>query len=299
MTRVCTAQVKFLFLPPVMKKSTTRYLLLLGLLITLCSGTESYAHSPVHNILSPNPGVASQDTIQNQAKELKESKRKRRKAKEKSSTSKKETEEKFTPEKLMRFFVENNDTVYVSDLPPAYVFDFPSKGKDGRKWREFYRTVHNFAKTYPYALVAKARLDSAETYLATHELSGRELEKYLSNLQNELFKEFEEPLRKLTFSQGRMLLRLIDREIGITSYYIIREYRGRAAAGFWQGIGSLFGADLKKPYDRLGQDKELEELVELYNLGQFDYLYYTIFGRYPPMLPVRYHDIVTRYNQIN
>jgi hypothetical protein len=274
-----------------MKKMKLLYAFLGCLVVGFCDIQPMLAHTTS----AESTFVSEEDP----PKKALEKSRRRAKTKRKASTNSKDSTQKFTPEKLMRFFIEDNDTIYVSDLPPAYVFDFPDKGKEGRKWRDFYKTVHNFAKTYPYALVAKARLDSAETYLATQELTKREREKYLSDLQDELFKEFEEPLRKLTFSQGRMLLRLIDREIGITSYYIIREYRGRAAAGFWQGIGSLFGADLKKPYDRLGQDKELEELVELYNLGQFDYLYYTIFGRYPPMLPVRYHDIITRYNQIN
>lgn len=202
------------------------------------------------------------------------------------------TRQKFTPSQLMRFIIEDQDTVYVSDLPPAYKFDFPNRGKEGRQWRKFYKTVHNFAKTYPYALIAKARLDTAETYLATHELTAREREKYLSHFQEQLFQEFEGPLRKLTFSQGRMLLRLIDREIGITSYYIIKEYRGGAAAGFWQGVGKIFGANLKTPYDKFGEDKELEELVQIYHAGQFDYLYYSIFGSYPPKLPVKYNDII-------
>jgi len=94
-----------------------------------------------------------------------------------------------------------------------------------------------------------------------------------------LFKEFEKPLRNLTFNQGRMLLKLIDREVGQNSYYIIKGYRGGAAAGFWQGIAKLFGADLKKPYDKYVEDKVLEELVVMYHEGSFPYLYASIFGR--------------------
>lgn len=196
--------------------------------------------------------------------------------------------QQLRPEHVMRFFLDGADTVYVADLPPAVVFDFPGKAKGGREWREFYRTVHNFAKTYPYALLAKQKLDLAESYLQTHDLNRREREKYLSEFQSQLFYEFEQPLRNLTFSQGRILLRLIERETGISSYYIIRNYRGGAAAGFWQGVAKLFGADLKKPYDRFGEDRLLEELVQLYQLEQFDQLYVAIFGRYPPKLPL-YH----------
>ena len=255
------------------------------LLLCCCSllSQNTSAHTPT--FIGDHPSSDTTQTTQKQSILKRRSRQTPRKAPKKKL-------EQFTPEDLMRFFIEEGDTIYVSDLAPAYKFAFPDKGKEGREWRKFYRTVHNFAKTYPYALIAKARLDTTETYLAKHELTKREREKYLTSVQKALFEEFEGPLRKLTFTQGRMLLRLIDREIGITSYYIIKEYRGSAAAGFWQGIGWIFGADLKTPYDKFGEDKELEDLVQVYHAGQFDYLYFSIFGEYPPKLPVKYHDII-------
>ena len=96
-------------------------------------------------------------------------------------------------------------------------------------------------------------------------------------MAKQLFNEFEKPLRKMSFSQGKLLLRLIDREIGQSSYSIIKNYRGGAAAGFWQGVAKIFGSDLKKPYDRFGQDRLTEELVQMYQRGTFEYLYYSIF----------------------
>ena len=81
----------------------------------------------------------------------------------------------------------------------------------------------------------------------------------------------------MSISQGRLLLKLLDRELGRTSYYVIKNYRGGAAAGFWQGVAKLFGSDLKQPYDRYGEDRLIEELVLLYQQGQFNYLYYSIF----------------------
>ena len=94
-----------------------------------------------------------------------------------------------------------------------------------------------------------------------------------------MFREFEKPLRGLTFSQGRLLLKLLDRELGQTSFYVIKNYRGGAAAGFWQGIAKLFGSDLKKPYDKFGEDNIVEELVLMYQDGVFDSLYYSMFFR--------------------
>ena len=65
--------------------------------------------------------------------------------------------------------------------------------------------------------------------------------------------------------------------MGQTSFYVIKNYRGGAAAGFWQGVAKLFGSDLKKPYDKFGEDKVVEELVQMYHDGVFDYLYYSMF----------------------
>ena len=70
----------------------------------------------------------------------------------------------------------------------------------------------------------------------------------------------------------------MDREMGISSFYIIKNYKGGAAAGFWQGIAKIFGSNLKSQYDRFGEDKMIEELVQMYHNGQFQYLYYSIFG---------------------
>ena len=82
---------------------------------------------------------------------------------------------------------------------------------------------------------------------------------------------------KLTITQGKLLLKLMDREMGLSSFYVIRNYKGGAAAGFWQGIAKLFGSDLKKQYDKFGEDKTVEELVKMYNDGRFWYLYYSMF----------------------
>ena len=81
----------------------------------------------------------------------------------------------------------------------------------------------------------------------------------------------------MTISQGKLLLKLIDREIGQSSYQLIKEYKGGFNAVFWQGIARLFGSDLRKPYDKFGEDRITEDLVQMYNNGTFDYLFYSIF----------------------
>ena len=181
---------------------------------------------------------------------------------------------------LMPYIVRpDNDTLIISSLVPAYVFNRPPRDLKDKNWGDFYRIVYNFNKAYPYALTAAKKVYEVDSTLAAKPRTAREREKMVKAFEKQLFKEFEKPLRNLTFSQGRMLLKLIDREVGQNSYYIIKDYRGGAAAGFWQMIAKLFGADLKKPYDRYGDDKVLEELVMMYNDGSFPYLYASIFGR--------------------
>ena len=179
---------------------------------------------------------------------------------------------------ILHYKIIDRDTVFLDRLPPVYCFNKPKDSKSKKQWREFYRTVYNFKKVYPYALQAKALLHSADSTIEAQGLKGRAKDRYIEDFKRDLFREFEKPLRKLTYSQGRMLLRLVERECGIPTYYLIKNYVGGASAGFWQGVAKLFGSDLKRPYDRFGKDKILEELIVMYNDGSFIYLYQSIFG---------------------
>lgn len=173
--------------------------------------------------------------------------------------------------------VHGKDTIYIDRINELHVFNRPQSWKKSREWRKFYRTVYNFAKVYPYALKAKAIMRNADSTLANSNFTRGQREKYIKDYEKKLFREFEKPLRSLSINQGKMLLKLIDREAGISSYYAIKNYKGGAAAGFWQGIAKLFGSDLKKKYDMFGEDKILEELVQMYKNGSFWYLYYSMF----------------------
>lgn len=179
----------------------------------------------------------------------------------------------------MRFIVDKGDTVLTDNLKTAYVFGSKGARQKGRAWRQYRRLVYNFKRVYPYALEAKRVLREADSVMASGEFTQKQREEYIEAYQKELFRTFEKPLRKLSISQGRLLLKLIDRELGRTSYYVIREYRGRFSAGFWQAVARFFGNDLKRPYDRFGEDRATEDLIDLYDNGAFDALYYSMFFR--------------------
>ena len=179
---------------------------------------------------------------------------------------------------VLGYVVEQGDTVYQIKLSPVYVFP-KLVYKNEKAQREYQRLVTNFRKVYPYALLAKQRLAQIDSAVVTIS-SQKEREEFIKRKEKELFKEFEKPLKKLSFSQGKLLMRLIDREVGQTSYYIIKELRGGLTAFFWQGVATIFGANLKKPYDKYGEDKPVEVLVKMYHEGSFEYYYYRVMDYY-------------------
>lgn len=189
----------------------------------------------------------------------------------------------------MQYIVEGRDTIYISELPASKVYSRIPRQK-GREWRKYYRLVHNFSKTYPYALAARKMVAVADSTMAADKLKKGKREKYINTVQKELFSVFEKPLRNLTVTQGALLMKLIDREVGKSSYNIIRDYKNGIAAGFWQGIAKIFGSDLKKPYDPEGEDAMTEELVKIWEAGDFPAFYFSLFWTDPPVteIPSKY-----------
>ena len=188
-------------------------------------------------------------------------------------------------EGVMEFIVEGNDTIYIDQIRASKVYSRLPKMK-GREWRQYYRLVHNFSKAYPYALVAKKLVVEADSVIVADNLKGVKREKYINKVQKELFSVFESQMRSLTVSQGALIMKLIDREVGKSSYNIIKGYKSGITAGFWQGIAKMFGSDLKKPYDPEGEDAATEELVQIWEAGDFPAFYWSIFWKDPPEMPI-------------
>ena len=185
----------------------------------------------------------------------------------------------------IRYIVEGNDTIYIDEIRASKVYSRVPKQK-GKEWRKYYRLVHNFSKTYPYALAARKIVQRADNTIEKNNLKRLKRDRYINDVQDELFEMFEEPLRNLTVSQGALLMKLIDREIGKSSYAIIKDYKNGIAARFWQGVAKLFGSDLKKPYDPKGEDKKIEELVEIWDAGDFEAFYFSLFWKDPPKVEI-------------
>ena len=181
---------------------------------------------------------------------------------------------------VMQYIVQGRDTIFIDDIPPAVISPRASMTK--RQWRKYYKRVHNFSKAYPYAKFIAKTINETDDLFEREHYSKRKQDRYLDKLKRDLLREFDPIFRKLTLSQGKMIIRLIDRETGLTPYVILKNYLDAPSAAFWQGFAKICGGDLKVPYDRFGEDKDLEELVGIWERGEFDALYFSIFGRPKP-----------------
>jgi hypothetical protein len=157
--------------------------------------------------------------------------------------------------------VENGDTVYYVRLREVVV-RAPRKFKNRAEEQQFWRLVSHVKKVYPYAKLAGQKLyELNERYLQIN--SEKERKAYSKQVEESLKAEFEGELRKLTVTQGRILLRLVDRETGNTTYEILKDFRGSVSAVFWQAIARVFGSNLKSNYDpSSGEDKTIEQIIQ-------------------------------------
>lgn len=121
----------------------------------------------------------------------------------------------------------------------------------------YQRLVYNLKKVYPYSLVVRAKLEEANNALSNIP-DEKERKKYLRQFEKNLFGEYEDDVRDMTITQGKLLIKLIYRETYNTSYELIKEYKGNFAAAFWQGIARIFGTNLKAGYDPYGEDAVIE-----------------------------------------
>jgi hypothetical protein len=127
-------------------------------------------------------------------------------------------------------------------------------------FRKYERLVYNLKRVYPYALLARIRLEEVNRDLERIS-SEKERRRYIKEVEKDVFGQYEDDMRRMTITQGRLLIKLIDRETQNTSYALIRQYRGGVSAAFWQGIARIFGTNLKEEYDPYGDDVLIEMII--------------------------------------
>jgi hypothetical protein len=172
------------------------------------------------------------------------------------------------PEKGFRCRAEivDGDTIPVVDLYTVdIVTDFVFRNY--RTYELWTRTKYNVKVVYPYAILAAAKLKEYDRVLA--KIKDEKTKKaYLKLCEKDLRNEFEDELKSLTVSQGKVLMKLIDRETGKTTYEIVKQMRGSFQACFWQALASLFGNSMKVSYNT-EEDMMIEKAVKLVEAGQF------------------------------
>ena len=132
--------------------------------------------------------------------------------------------------------------------------------------RKFWRLARKVKKVYPYAKKAAELLHEYDAkYVATDDPKLRR--KYVRQAEKELLGEYGPQLKKLSISEGRILIKLIDRETKHTSYELIKDLKGGLSAFLWQGVARLFGNDLKQEYDPVVEDRIIEQIVYFIDTG--------------------------------
>jgi hypothetical protein len=155
--------------------------------------------------------------------------------------------------------VQGNDTLAMVELEEVRIYERKDFAYLYLK-RRYRRLIYNVKKAYPYSKIAGTRLKELDDYLVTID-GEKERKAYINQAEKEIMQEFERDVKKLTITQGIILVKLIDRETGRTSYEVIKDLKGGFTAFFWQGIARLFGNNLKAEYDPEGSDRIIEDIV--------------------------------------
>lgn len=170
------------------------------------------------------------------------------------------------PTHVLQAVVVNGDTIPVVQLPELNV-EARWRPKDRRAAERYTKLVRQVVKVYPYARLTGQLLAEYEHDMEQIERTGDQ-ELYIKLAEAELRAEFEAEVKDLTVSQGKILVKLIDRQTGQTSYNLVKQLRGSFVAFVWQGMARLFGQDLKSDYDPKGEDSTIELIVQRIERGE-------------------------------
>ena len=176
------------------------------------------------------------------------------------------------PSNIIRPVYGPNDTIivaakiYGNELLPASSGEYvwvqrPMPPAMRRRYEEWTRLRNAVYVTYPYARRAGIIMNEMNAKLALLTNEGQR-KAYINSREKDLKKEFTTPLENLSIYQGKILMKLINRQTGNNCYNIIKEYKGGFTARFWQTVAFLFNSSLKQPYDPKGDDQAIESIVE-------------------------------------
>lgn len=163
------------------------------------------------------------------------------------------------------FVLDSGDTLKVMVIADIYVYPPPAFKNPGEE-QKYQKMIRDVKKTLPYAKLIYTTLIETYEYIMTLP-TEEEREAHLKRMEKELYDEYFPILKKLSLSQGKLLIKLIDRECNQTSYNLVKAFLGSFRAGFWNIFAGLFGASLKSEWDPDGKDAATERIVELVEMG--------------------------------
>ncbi len=167
---------------------------------------------------------------------------------------------------VLQSVIVGDDTLLVSHIPEIKIYPRHTFDNRWQYWR-YRRLVRNVKAAYPYAKTAGEILKDLDQEL-TEMNTKVQRKRYVNKVEREIREEFEDEVKHLTISQGRILIKLIDRETGNTTYDVLKEVKGNFSAVFWQAIARIFGSTLKSDYEPEGDDRMIEEIILMIESGQ-------------------------------
>jgi hypothetical protein len=160
--------------------------------------------------------------------------------------------------------VEGNDTLNVLVLNDIYVYS-PRTTSGSANDAKYQKLIRDVKRTLPYAKLVYNTLIETYEYMMT--LPEKDRPEHMKRIEKDLYAEYKPILKKMSFSQGKLLIKLIDRECNQTSYDLLKAFLGPVRAGFWNFFAGMFGASLKSDWDPDGKDAATERVVELIEMG--------------------------------
>ena len=172
----------------------------------------------------------------------------------------------FVPTVKVGKVLHEGDSIQYMEMNNVYVYpELTFKNK--KQAQSYMRLVNNVKKVLPIAKEARQMLIETTEFLdmLPDEKSKNE---HIKRVEEDIFRTYKPKMKKLTYSQGKLLIKLIDRECHSSSYEMIKAFMGPIRAGFWQVFAWGFGASLKKGYDPTGTDRLTERVVLMVEAGQ-------------------------------
>lgn len=160
---------------------------------------------------------------------------------------------------ILPAIIVDGDTIPYMWLPTVNIYTtriFKSK----RQQIQYTKLRRDVTKVWPYAKLAGQMFEKLDRELKMTN-DKRVQQALIDKTEKEIMDKFEADLKKLTVTQGRILIKLIDRQTGNTSYKVVQDLKGKFSAFFWQSLARLFGSNLKSHYDPYGEDAEIEKIV--------------------------------------